>query len=86
MMNNKKEWDTASLGVTYQMSLDAFLKDSYHASYSKSQAYEDALMKLKEMRQYRGWQKKKYIAHQALLICRECIEAYLAMGLYCDDM
>jgi len=49
MMNNKKEWDTASLGVTYQMSLDAFLKDSYHASYSKSQAYEDALMKLKEM-------------------------------------
>ena len=44
-MNNKKEWDTASLGVTYQMSLDAFLKDSYHASYSKSQEYEEALRK-----------------------------------------
>ena len=24
---NKKEWDTASLGVTYQMTLDSFLRD-----------------------------------------------------------
>lgn len=66
-MNNKKEWDTASLGVTYQMSLDAFLKDSYHASYSKSQEYEEALMKLKEMRQYRGWQKKKIYCASSII-------------------
>lgn len=83
---NKKEWDTASLGVTYQMTLDSFLSDHYHAPSRRFDHYEEALNKLKEMKQYRGWQKKKYIAHQALLICRDCIEAYLAMGLYCDDM
>jgi len=83
---NKKEWDTASLGITYQMALDSFLQDSYHATFSKSDDYEEALQKLKEMKQFRGWQKKKLIAHQALMICRDCIEAYLAMGLYSDDI
>lgn len=83
---NKKEYDTASLGITYQMSLDSFLQDNHHASFSKSSNYEAALEKLKEMKQFRGWQKKKLIAHQALLICRDCIEAYLALGLYAEDI
>ncbi len=83
---NKKEWDTASLGITYQMSLDAFLQDGYRGTSYQSQNYDLALNKLKEMKQYRGWQKKKMIAHEALMICRDCIEAYLALGLYSQDI
>ncbi len=83
---NKKEYDTTSLGITYQMSLDAFLQDSHHATFQRSMNYEAALSKLKEMKQFRGWEKKKLIAHQALMICRDCIEAYLALGLYAEDI
>ena len=83
---NKKEWDTASLGITYQMTLDAFLQDGYRGNSYQSQNYDLSLRKLKEMKQYRGWEKKKMIAHEALMICRDCIEAYLALGLYSRDI
>lgn len=83
---NKKEYDTASLGITYQMTLDSFLKESYHAPRSKEPTYEEALEHLKEMKKYRGWQKKQSIAEEALAICKDCIEAYLALGLYAKDV
>lgn len=78
--------DTLSLGITYQMSLDSFLKDSHHALRSKEPNYEEALQHLKEMKKCRSWNKKKIIAQQALLICEDCIEAYLALGLYTEDI
>lgn len=83
---NKKEYDTASLGITYQMTLDSFLKESHHAPRSKEPNYEVALAHLKEMKKYRGWQKKQTIAQEALAICKDCIEAYLALGLYAKDV
>lgn len=83
---NKKEFDTNALGITYQMTLDSFLKDSHHAALCKEPNYEVALIKLKEMKQYRSWARKKQIALDALDICKDCIEAYLALGLYTEDV
>lgn len=83
---NRKDYDTGALGITYQMSLDSFLKEDHHAALSQAPSYENALEHLRKMKKYRSWEKKRMIAKQALLIHADCIEAYLALGLYTEDI
>lgn len=82
----KQTYSETALGITYQMTLDSFLDETHHASEGKKPDYEEALECLKEMKQFRGWQKKRQIANEALSICSDCIEAYMALGMYTEDV
>lgn len=82
----KEQTDTYSLGITYQMSLDAFLQETHPIDTTKKDHYEEALDKLKELKQFRSWSKKRAIAKDALELCEDCIEAYLALGLYAEHI
>ena len=82
----KNEMNKTALGITYQMSLDAFLQESHHLALHKSHTYEIALDKLKELKQYRSWSRKREIAKEAISICEDCIEAYMSLGMYHEDI
>lgn len=54
----KEQIDIIDIGMTFQMSLDAFLEES-HVGYTKNeQSYQQALLKLEESKRVRSWQKK----------------------------
>ena len=82
----KEQIDIIDIGMTFQMSLDAFLEES-HVGYTKNeQSYQQALLKLEESKRVRSWQKKQQIAYEALDICEDCIEAYMMLGTYEDSI
>lgn len=83
---SKAHYDNLALGLTYQMSLDSFLQDTHHAARFKEADYDEALECLKGMKKCRSWDKKRAIAQESLAICKDCIEAYLALGLYTEDI
>ena len=81
----KEQIDIIDIGMTFQMSLDAFLEES-HVGYTKNeQSYQQALLNLEESKRVRSWQKKQQIAYEALDICEDCIEAYMMLGTYEED-
>lgn len=78
----KEQLNVIDLGMTFQMSLDAFLEEE-HPAYSKNgECYSKALEKLEECKRVRSWQKKQEIAKAALQLCEDCIEAYMILGTY----
>ena len=67
----KEQIDIIDIGMTFQMSLDAFLEES-HVGYTKNeQSYQQALLKLEESKRVRSWQKKQQIA--CLLYTSRCV-------------
>ena len=78
--------DTLSIGVTFQMSLDSFLEDKHVIKSTNQEAYETALMKLEDLKRYRNPKRKCTIAKEAIHICSDCIEGYMALGLYTQDV
>lgn len=82
----EKDIDAAALGMTYQMSLDAFFNDHDQQVKNDAEHYQQALDTLKEIKRYRSWSKKRAIALEALAICADCVEAYHALGYYSDTI
>lgn len=83
---SRQEKERALLGMTYQMSLDAFLKESDQTVEYRQDHYQEACEILEEMKQVRSWAKKREIAKSALLLCEDCIEAILALGIYSESI
>ena len=78
--------DTFNIGITFQMTLDSFLEDKHVIKSSNQEAYEEALIKLEELKRYRNPNRKCSIAKEALQLCSDCIEGYMAWGLYTQDV
>lgn len=78
--------DTMDLGVTFQMTLDSFLEEKHTIKSANKEAYELALDKLEELKRYRNPKRKCTIAQEAIRICSDCIEGYMAYGLYTQDI
>lgn len=78
--------DTLQLGITFQMSLDAFLEDELPTRQSDESLYEQALHILEEANGYRSQQKKSEIAKQAIQLCPDCIEAYQLYAMNSRDI
>ena len=78
--------DTTDIGITFQMTLDAFLDETHPVKDTNQNTYRDALKKLEEANHCRSSQKKQTIAREALGICTDCIEAYLVLGINEQNM
>lgn len=76
---------TMSLGMTFQMSLDSFIKES-KAVNTNNHNMQLALDYMSKIKQFRSWDKKKEIALKAMEICPDCIDAYLSLGMYTKDV
>lgn len=74
------------IGVTFQMSLDHFLTQQEELNLNNSDDKQQAFAILDGMKQFRSNRKKCELAKQALAACPNCIEAYLALGMYSDDI
>lgn len=70
--------DTTDIGITFQMTLDAFLDETHPVKNTNQNIYRNALKKLEEANHCRSSQKKQMIAQEALGICPYCIEAFMA--------
>lgn len=75
---------TMNLGVTFQMSLDSFIKESKTINKDNYNLHL-ALKQMEKITQFRSWDRKKEIAKKAISICPDCIEAYLSLGMYTKD-
>lgn len=78
--------DTTNIGLTFQMSLDSFLDAQHPVKKMDQTAYDKALHKLEELKCCRSYQKKTRIAQEARTICPDCIESYIAEGIYSQDI
>lgn len=78
--------DCVDVGKTFQMSLDAFLEENHPVSDEQEKSYGKAILVLEESRLFRSWQKKQAIAKDALAICPECVEAYMLLAAYEEDV
>ena len=78
--------DCIDMGKTFQISLDAFLEESHPAEGKQQESYQQALATLEESRLFRGWDKKQAIANKALEICPDCVEAYMLLATYEQDI
>lgn len=78
--------DTTNIGFTFQMSLDSFLDEQHPVKEMNQTAYDKALYKLEELKYCRSSQKKTKIAQEARTICADCIESYIAEGIYSQDI
>ena len=74
------------MGKTFQISLDAFLEENHSVCGKQQQSYEQALSVLEESKKFRSWKKKQSIAHEALSVCKDCIEAYMLLATYEEDI
>lgn len=73
--------ETTDIGITFQMTLDAFLDETHPVKNTNQNTYRDALKKLEEAKHCRSSQKKQMIAQEALGICPDCIEAFMILGV-----
>ncbi len=73
--------NTMNLAMTFQMSLDCFVKENKQI-YKHNDALIEALQHLEKVSQFRSFEKKRTIAKEALEFCPDCIEAYYALGCY----
>lgn len=73
--------DTTDIGITFQMTLDAFLDETHPVKNTNQNIYRNALKKLEEANHCRSSQKKQMIAQEALGICPDCIEAFMILGV-----
>lgn len=76
---------TMNLGLTFQMSLDSFIKESKAVNVNNYNM-QKALEEMEKINQFRSWEKKKEIARNAISICPDCIDAYLSLGMYTKDL
>ncbi|MGX8852755.1 hypothetical protein [Amedibacillus sp. YH-ame10] len=82
----KHTTDTINLGITFQMTLDSFLEEKHPIKSTNKTSYEQALKKLEELKQFRNPVTKCIIATEAIQLCSDCIEGYMALGLYTQDI
>lgn len=82
----EKTTNTTSIGITFQMSLDTFLDELHPIKHTHKESYDVALKILEEMKNYRNPKTKMEIASNALSQCPHCIEAYIALGRYHQDV
>lgn len=78
--------DTTNIGLTFQMTLDSFLEEQHSGKNANQKTYEQALHKLEEVKLCRSPQKKVAIALEARDICPDCIESYMTIGMYTQDI
>ncbi|NBK97260.1 MAG: hypothetical protein EOM50_04480 [Erysipelotrichia bacterium] len=77
---------TMNLAMTFQMSLDSFMKDNKTSTVNENdEKLQQALTHLEKINFFRSWDKKKEIALQALRMDSNCMEAYLVLGMYTKD-
>lgn len=82
----RKLSDTMNIGLTFQMSLDSFLKEQHPIRAYNSSQHDMALRKLEEVKNCRSSQKKIMIAQEARKICIDCIESYIVEGIYSQSV
>lgn len=78
--------DTTNIGLTFQMTLDSFLEEQHPGKNANQKTYEQALHKLEEVKLCRSPQKKVAIGLAAREICPDCIESYMTIGIYTQDI
>lgn len=75
-----------NIGMTFQMTLDAFLEEKHPVKSINQTSYEKALKKLEECKLYRSPQTKSELAEVAIQICPDCIEGYMTLGVYAQNI
>ena len=75
---------TRNLALTFQLSLDCFLKEE--SIENEDAALQTAKIYLKQASQYRSKAKRYEIAKKTLDACPRCLEAYLIMAAASDNL